>query len=169
MLLTIVGIMLLGAFMLAANSLMADNVRLAEENEYILTAIALAQSVLDEAKTKAFDAATVSGPVSSPSQLTGAGSLGPNSSEATPNPDTLFSTGYRSSTKFNDVDDYNNYNRLVNTPRAEGYRINVIVQYASTTYPDSIKSFTTFCKRMTLTVTSPYISTPVKLTYAFLY
>ena len=85
------------------------------------------------------------------------------------NPDTATESGVAAFTKFDDLDDYNGYVRLVNTPRAENYRVEAAVSYASVTFPDSSKSTQTFCKKMTVTVTSPFFPQPVILTYAFTY
>ncbi len=170
MLLTIGGIILLSTFILYANGLMFDNVEISSDNEYIITAIALGQSVIDEAKTKAFDENTVSKTVTSPAGLTAVNALGRDGSgEAVSNPDTVQEDGAAAFTKFDDIDDYNGYVRWVNTPRAENYSVQAAVTYASETYPDSSKSIQTFCKKMTVTVTSPFFPQPVILTYAFTY
>ncbi len=180
MVMIIGAIVLFGIFLTSSNKLMIANTEIASQNEYYIAALAIAQSVIDEAKTKAFDQNTVAGPIGSPSSLTVKGLLGPDGvTESVPNPDTLTSTGYKSMTKFNDIDDYNGYMRLVNTPRSEGDTVRVTVGYASETSPDSSKSTQTFCKVMTVTVRSRYISSqtakgfftdsPVTLSYAFLY
>ena len=168
-LLTIGALVLLGIFTLAANSLMSENIRLAEENEYYLTALSLAESVIQEAKTKSFDQNTSALPVTSQAQLTNPTFLGPELSEAFALPDSGSGGLFRSTTAYNDVDDYNDYQRIVWTPRAEGYDISVSVRYASPSWPDSVVNYPTYCKQMTVTVTSPYISQPVILQYAFIY
>ena len=166
MLLTIGAVLLFGMFLSLSNKLMIGNNQIASQNEYYITGLSLAQSVIDEAKTKAFDQKTASGSVSSRSSLTSPDSLGRDgSSELTvPAVDTLCSSspysstskGYWSSIKFNDIDDYKGYSRLVNTPRAEGYKLRVTVNYASETSPDSSSMSRTYCKKITVKVTSPY-------------
>ncbi len=170
MILTIGALLLFGTFLSSSNRLMTGNTQIATQNEYNMTALALAQSVIDEAKMKSFDENTVSTGVLSPNNLTVPASLKyDGNGEKTPSPDTLSSTGFSSIKLFDDIDDYNNYTRLVNTPRAEGYNISVSVGYASETYPDSSKGSRTYCKKMTVTVTSKYISQPLTLMYAFVY
>ena len=189
MMLTIGALVIFGIFLGAANKLMISNNQIASQNEYYLTAISLAQSVIDEAKTKAFDQKTVSGSVGARSSLTAVASIGIDGlSESVPFPDTLCSStpyssnnrGYMSAVHFNDIDDYNNYYRLVNTPRAEGYRIRVYVNYANETSPDNQSMSQTYCKRMVVKVTSPYfprvedgagvtIPDTLTLSYAFTY
>ena len=191
-------IIIFGTFLSSSNNLMTGNTQIAEQNEYYITALSIAQSVIDEAKAKAFDQKTVAVDSASMMKLimapptidsmTAPGALGKDAGEAVPNPDTLttaspFSTaspGFFSSSKFNDVDDYAGYSRLVNTPRAEGYKLRVSVSYASETYPDSAKAAKTFCKAMTVYVTSRFLPSrrlpsgtvvqdTVKLSYAFTY
>lgn len=189
MLLTIGALVIFGIFLGAANKLMIGNNQIASQNEYYITAISLAQSVIDEAKTKAFDEKTVSGSVSNRTSLTAVASIGKDgASEAVPFPDTLSSSspysstnkGYWSAIKFDDVDDYNGYYRLVNTPRAEGYQIRVTVNYANENSPDNSSLTQTYCKRMVVKVTSPYfpkasdgagstVPDTLTLSYAFTY
>lgn len=170
MLLTIGGVILLSTFVLYANGLLFDNARIASDNEYVITAIALGQSVIDEAKMKAFDENTVTGTVSSPGGLTNAYLLGrEGGGEVVSIPDTAGVHGAASFATFDDIDDYDGYIRIVNTPRAENYRIATTVAYASETFPDSAKSVQTYCKKMTVTVTSAFFIQPVRLSYAFTY
>jgi hypothetical protein len=169
MLLTIGGVLLLSTFVLYANGLLFDNTRISADNEYVITAIALAQSVIDESKMKAFDENVLAGPVTSAASLTLANLLGTDGGESTSTPDTADANGAASFAAFDDIDDYNGYVRIVHTPRAENYRIQTAVVYASATNPDSVKSIQTFCKKMTVTVTSPFFAQPVRLSYAFTY
>jgi hypothetical protein len=169
-LLTLGALIILSLFTLTANGLINDNMTAAEQNEYYLTALSLGQSLIHEAKTKSFDQVTDTSAVLSPLSLTPVSLLGPESGEFIALPDSGgLATGYHSSTAYNDVDDYNGYVRIVNTPRAEGYRVTSYVQYASPTWPDSASGVATFCKEMTVTITSPYLSQPVIVQYAFFY
>ena len=174
--LAIGAMVIFGTFLSSSNRLMTGNTQIAEQNEYYLTALSLGQSVIAEAKTKAFDQKTVTTAVSAPESLSVTlGSDG--STESVPNPDTLITSspyttntpGFFSNLKFNDVDDYNGYKRKVNTPRAEGYTVSAKVAYASATYPDSGKFSRTYCKKMTVTVKSPYIPDSLTVSYAFFY
>lgn len=171
MLLAIGGILLFGMFLKSSNNLMTSNSQVVASNEYYVAAISIAQSVIDEAKLEAFDSRTVSGTVSSPSLLTRWDSLGQDGvGEKTPVPDTAISTGFASASKFNDMDDFNGYTRVVNTSRAEGYKVTVKVSYASPTFPDSVYSAArSYCKLMTVAVWSKYMSDTLKLQYAFFY
>lgn len=188
MMLTIGAILLFGMFLSTTNKLMIGNNQIAAQNEYYIAGISLAQSIIDEAKTKAFDQNTIGldtmisrANLSSPSKL----GMGKDAGEAMTMPDTIRTKnpytakypGYLSTVTYNDVDDYNGYSRVVNTPRAEGYRLSCLVSYASETSPDSAKAVRTYCKVLTVKVTSPYFRKnldnggpdTLTLSYAFTY
>ncbi len=172
MILTIGAILLFGVFLNSSNKLMIGNNQIAAQNEYYVTALSLGQSVIDEAKTKAYDNKTRSVPLGSVKvdSMTAVASMGPEGvAEAVPNPDTTGVNGFKSATKFNDVDDYNSYKRLVNTPRAEGYYISAKVFYTSETDPDVVSASKTYCKKMNVSVWSKYMPDTLKLSYAFTY
>ncbi len=170
-------LIIFSTFLSSSDKLMIMNTQLAEQNEYYLTGLSLGESLITEAKTKAFDQNTVAGPVSVPDSMSA--TLGTDgAAEVVPSPDTLITSspytsvtpGFRSGVKFNDVDDYNGYRRKINTQRAEGYTLSTTVVYASATYPDSTKAGTkTYCKKMTVVVKSPFIPDSISLSYAFLY
>jgi hypothetical protein len=166
MMLTIGAILLFGMFLSTTNKMMIGNNQIAAQNEYYIAGISLAQSIIDEAKTKAFDEKTIGqdSMVNRPN-LTAAASLGRDGGPEvfslpdlirTSSPYSVKYPGYSSQVAFDDIDDYNNYRRRVNTPRAEGYQLSCRVNYASETAPDSSKSSRTYCKVMTVKVTSPY-------------
>jgi len=170
MLLTAGAIVLFGVFLLSANRLMGNATITADENKFYVTALSIGQSIIDEAKTKAFDQKTIVSAIPVTDSLTVPASMGRDGfAEAVPSPDTLSSLGYASARKFNDVDDYKGYRRLVNTPRGSGYIVDVTVGYVSETCPDSSKNTRTYCKRMTVTVKSPFTTVPVDLSYPFTY
>src|SRR5689334_18230543 len=155
-----------GILLVSSNRLMMSNTQVAEQNEYYITAMSLGKSVIDEAKTKYFDEKIDSVRyVSFPDSLSA--TLGRDGAgETVPSPDTAStaapfsaaSPGFASTLKFDDVDDYNGYSRLVNTPRAEGYSIRAKVLYASATKPDSASVAKTYCKVMYVSVTSPFLA-----------
>ncbi len=174
--LAIGALIIFGTFLSSSDRLMTANTQIAEQNEYVLCAISLGQSVIEEAKTKAFDQYSIGKPLPSPdsaSTVLGRDGL----AEFIPMPDTLTSAspysstyrGYLSAVKFNDVDDYNGYSRLVNTPRAEKYTVSVKVSYRDPSNPDNTTGSKTFCKLMTVSIKSPFISDSLTLSYAFFY
>lgn len=161
---------LLSVFILSSNTMIQVNSRVVNESEYLITAISIAQNVLDEAKTKAFDEKLVTGTVESESDLTQI--MGRESSEifTYPDlPDSVTKQIYNSTVMYDDFDDYNGYTRTVNTKRADSFQVSSIVQYVDPENPDVTKSSPTFCKRITVIVNSPYLTTPVLLKYAVTY
>jgi len=185
MILAFGALFIFGILLTSSNRVMIGNANIADENEYYISALSAAQAVMDEAKTKAFDQQTVNTMLFTTDSLSAR--LGRDAGETVPRTDTLSSEtpftpasrGYRSMVTFNDVDDYNGYTRIVNTPRAEGYRIFVSVRYASETNPDLTTGAKTFCKKMDVSVTSPYfpkreingtqIPDTIRISYAFTY
>jgi hypothetical protein len=171
MMLTIAALVLLTTFILSSNKIIVQNKKLDYESEYIITAIGLGQSIIDEAKEKAFDEIAVSGSAVTIAKLTACSNLGAESGEIiTSLPDkTTGSINYQSFSKFDDIDDYNNYTRIVTTPRAGNYTIKAQVKYVDQMNPESIASTPTFSKKMTVMVSSPYFDNNVVLNYVFTY
>lgn len=135
------------------NSSVLENSTVQIENKVALTAFSLADDLIEEIKGKSFDEVTKPFPVSNPANLTPADSLGPETGET-----------YK---EFDDIDDYNGYSKSVNAPHAEDYRVVCLVQYVDGDNPDVVSSTQTFYKKVTVTVTSPYMKNSVSLSYIF--
>ena len=123
------------------------------ETKVALTAFSLADDVIEEIKGKSFDETTKPFPTTNPNSLTPADSLGPETGEA-----------YKD---FDDIDDFNGYVKTVSAPHAENYHIDCLVQYVNGDDPDQVSSTQTFYKKVTVTVTSPYMREPVLLSFIF--
>lgn len=169
LMLTIGGLVLLTTLIIAANRFILNHKTLALESEYVMTAISLGQSIINEAKEKSFDQVSDTSKVVSINALTDFAHFSPDAGENIPLPDSLSNSTYQSALKYNDIDDYNGYTRRISTTTADDYLATVDVTYASPTYPDSVTTAKTWCKKMTVTVTSSYISIPVRLSYSFMY
>ena len=133
-----------------------DNQRIMMETEFKITAMNLAQSFLEEAQDLQFDeVATDTTYIGHQVNLfTDAGALGTEIGESYP--------------AFDDIDDFNGYSTIINTPRA-GYTVNLTVSYADSTnlspgYPNK-----SFLKIVTVNVTSAFYSDTVKFEYLFSY
>src|SRR5689334_5461044 len=83
------------------------------DSEATIDAISVGQAMIDEILTMDFDSVTVtSRTLSSPSQCTIASRLGPDLDSEKTVP--AFETEpFKSQVSFNDIDDYNNYSRIV--------------------------------------------------------
>jgi hypothetical protein len=135
------------------NSSALENATVEVENKVYLTAFSLADDLIEEIKQKAFDAATVKFPTTNPSDLTPANSLGHGYWEVYPN--------------YNDIDDYNGFTKTISVPHAENYNVSCQVCYVSETNPNTKVMTQTFYKKTEVTVTSPYLKNPVKLSFIF--
>lgn len=149
--LTIGGLLLFSLTSLRFNSAILDTSTADLENKVYLTAFSLADDMIEEMKVKSFDQNTVEFPVSNPAALTL--NLGHGASEVYPN--------------YNDVDDFNGFNKTVDEPHAEGYVVSCVVQYVTESDPDVVSSTQTFYKKATVTVTSPYMRHAVSLSFIF--
>lgn len=168
-----------GTFLGSSNRVIMGNNQIASQNEYYIAALSYAQSIVDEAKTKKFKGHPPTGSTSNDGSIVQTGnSIGIESlAESFPYPDTLTPKGYKSELFFDDVDDYNGYRRLVNSPRAEGYAMDVSVAWVEKTNPEEVRALPSTAKRMIVRVTSPYfpkierdgLTYPdtLKLTYVF--
>jgi hypothetical protein len=166
-------LVMFATFLGSSNKVMIGNNQLASQNEYYIAALSYGQSVIDEAKTKHYQGTVMVGGVPAPSLLLGV----ETSAEKINYVDTMTVKGYASEQKFDDVDDYDGYSRLVNSPRAEGYRISASVNWADETNPNLVSATPTAYKRMLVKITSPYFpkiekggvtsQDTVKLTYVF--
>lgn len=178
--LTIGALLLLGTLMVSTQNLVSFHDSNTLANEYILAAYGAAQSVIDEARTKAYDELTLAAPAADTSGFTAVGSLGRDGSgESVPAVDTMITTtpfsaaypGYRSAFRFDDVDDYNGYVRLVKASRGfEGDTVRVAVMYVPLDNPEAgATGFRTMCKLFRVTVTGKYLPRPVILPYTMTY
>lgn len=151
--LSIGALLLLSFVSLRFNANLLEHSTVEVENKVYLTAFSLADDLIEEIKQKAFDANTVKFPTTDPSVLTSPYGLGPASGENYPN--------------YNDVDDFNNYTRTVSLPHVENYLISSQVFYVDENNLDNKVMYKTFYKKVEVTVTNPYLRTPVKLSFIF--
>ena len=135
------------------NSSVLTNTTVEVENKVYLTAFSLADDLIEEIKQKAFDASTIDFPTTDPSTLTAPGALGHADWEVYPN--------------YNDIDDYNGYNKTVSAPHAEDYHVTCSVFYVDGNNPDEEVYTQTFYKKVKVTVASPYINNTVTLSFIF--
>lgn len=139
--------------MLNFNSSYLYNSNIETENKVMLTAFSLADAMIEEIKARSFDEKTLEFTTANPSMLTSSGSLGPEAGE-------LYGS-------FDDIDDYNKYQKLISAPHAEDYLVKNVVEYVKADNPDEVSSIQTFYKRVTVYVTSPYMKNAVKLSFIF--
>ncbi|RKY61838.1 MAG: hypothetical protein DRP95_02325 [Candidatus Latescibacterota bacterium] len=155
-------LLVLGAFVLLSTIVLSmyrallENQDAVDEAQYGIPAIALAQSVIEEASAKAFDEeVTGTPPPNLPEGFTHPSSLGPESGEHYPD--------------FDDVDDYNGLDIQDTTSVGAVYNITASVYYVDSSDPDNSVSYRTFYKRIDVTVSSPFLSRAITLSHLFSY
>ena len=154
LLLVLGALILFGLTMLSTNRYVIDQNESIIQREFEFYGISLAQSFIEEAKTKAFDENVINGAVTVPAQLTHWNSLGPDGGETHPN--------------FDDVDDYNGLALTDNTGRDE-FTVSIEVGYIDETDPETILTIRSYYKRMNVTISNPYLIQPIVLGFVFSY
>lgn len=149
-LLITVGLLLFSIFILTVYRTTASRFAFAIANEALLSGTALGQSLIDEITSKSFDEKTVNKVVSVPDSLTPVNLLGPDGSE-------------NDVTKYDDIDDYNGYERTEALSRLGNFKTWSKVYYVVPSSPD-IKSVTrTFAKKIEVYVQNDFVTDTVKL------
>ena len=123
-----------------------------------------AEALINEISRKNYDATTTYNYYQPTSEFTGAGSLGPNSGELAlinPWPDV---SPYKSIAAYSDVDDYDGYQRIVNTDLVNNLTLSVQVYYVSETNPTQKVYYTTYLKRVVVTVQQTTYLSPITFT-----
>ena len=156
-------ILLMGAMFFFAMTTMSinryclNNSQVIMESEFNYHAISIAQGIIEEAKTKKFDHVVIATPTRDKDSLTLAADLG------------------REGSVFDDIDDYHYYNEnpLELAAEVDGrkvdYTVQVEVGYVQESDPSTVVPSQKFYKKMTVTVTSSYLSNPVVLSHIFSY
>ena len=146
---------LLALISLRFNATLLENRTTEIENKVYLTAFSLADDQIEEIKQKAFDEKTVEWKAIPADQLSPAESFG------------VFDPGESTVNDFDDIDDYNGYQKSVSLPHVENYSVTSTIDYVLATDQDVISNTQTYFKRVTVLVTSPYLSHSVKLSFVF--
>lgn len=166
MLLVIGALALLSTLTLAVNSTIINKYQMIYEAEATIDAISLGQALLDEALAKAFDEKTTgTSKVYNVSNLTPIGSLGADAGEAIAGFDSTFLSVLR----FDDFDDFHNYNRIATTPRMGRFVVTSRVIYVTSANPDLAAGSQTYQKKMVVTVSHPSLKVPVPVSDVAIY
>ncbi|NLT51092.1 MAG: hypothetical protein GXX85_09270 [Ignavibacteria bacterium] len=146
------GIILFSYLILNFNNASITQLNLSLENEAIITATAVGQSIIDEAQSRAFDENTVSNFVDKVADL----SL------------SLKSDNEVNSTDYDDVDDYNGMKRTETLGRLGNFDLEVEVYYVNKS--TLAKSFApTFSKRIDVKIKNNYLPNEIKLSHVVSY
>jgi len=154
--LVIAGLILLS--ILALNFFRASDLQydMKYENEAIITATSLAQSIIEEMTTKAFDEVTIEWKTNHADSLSFEKDFGPDSAET-------------SRDLFDDIDDYHGYTLTDSTMSLGNFTVSVIVNYVERENPDVLSASRTFTKKARISVSNTYLKNQPQFLYAFSY
>jgi len=176
MLLVIFALVLLASVSLSINRMLIDKTTVMLAAEANQNAISIAQTMLDEIMTKSYDLATAPASGIRPrdggnkiydsTKFTAASGLGPSSAEVSSvslpePPDTV--TPYKSISKYNDVDDYDDYTRKAYSSLLGTFTVIDTVYYVVESSPNVKSSSPTFYKKITVTVRHPNMPKPLQI------
>jgi hypothetical protein len=155
MMLTIGAMILLSTLMLKinTNNLQTDTVR--AEAQYGVLATSLITSIMEKAKSLAFDAKTDSNSIDNVNQLTAAGSLGPGFGET-------YDT-------FNDFDDFHGYTAVDSTMPSAVFDISCEVFYIHKSNLKTKYNSQTWHKMLTVQVSSAFMQDTIKQSTIYSY
>ncbi|MEX1139412.1 MAG: hypothetical protein WEF53_08750 [Bacteroidota bacterium] len=151
MMLVIGAFAMLATLALSINGTIINTMSLSLESEMAMNAHAFAQSMLDEILTKWFDEKAITTKIYNYSDMTLAGSFGPNFGEAVPKVDG-YDVTFASLTKFDDVDDYHKYARKITNNLGWVFIVIDSIDYVLEDDPDVASSTQTFYKRINVYV-----------------
>jgi hypothetical protein len=155
MLLVLVSIVLLSLLTTQINTNIVQGREALQKIEIEHMAASIAQQFIEEAKSKKFDAQVgLVDPSTMPASFTPWNALGHGWWESYPN--------------FNDVDDFHNFNRTIYV-NGIGFTVQIQVVYVQDSNPEQAVSTNTYFKKMTVTVSSSYLSNSVTFKHVFSY
>jgi hypothetical protein len=162
-LLVLGAIVLLSIFILRVYTTENSNIKNTVTNSAIIKATGIAQTLLEQIQTEAFDEKTVSKSVSTPDSLTLPSLLKIDAGETANKPTT-----------FDDIDDYNGYTEIDTIGVTDIFNVKVNVSYCTSIKdpnPGSPSSVRTFSKRVDISVYNKYLNLidTLKLSKVFSY
>ena len=163
--LSILALVVITFLVVSANRIITDSLQDELKGEAYNQAGEIANDLINEALRTKFDDPSVWHIVNgrsyqlyafyqSPSDFTSPSSLGPSLAEKTavPLPDTY---PYKSLTGYDDFDDYNGYQRIVDTPVMKGFVVNCTVTYVNGGDLNTPYNGKQYYKRLVVTVSQP--------------
>ena len=146
-------LVLLSISVVNTNRMIVDSDQETYQAEALDYAVSLSKSLFGEIATKKFDANATDTTYQSESQFTLPSGLGPASGEVLATwPDSAY---FSSIPTYNDVDDYNAYERMVNTARIKGFKVTAQVYYVTDSNTDDPAAVQTYYKKVIVSVEHP--------------
>lgn len=162
--LTLAALVLLSLSVLNTNRMIVESDQQMYEGESLDLAVNFAEALLDEISMKKFDSNVneFDTTYQAAEEFTPVVSLGPGGGETiSPWPDTTSSdtTGtlakYKSISTYDDIDDYDGYERVVNTARITGFQVTSEVFYVTDANPNDPASVQTYFKKIIVNIEHP--------------
>ncbi|MCK4689994.1 MAG: hypothetical protein KAT41_06845 [Candidatus Marinimicrobia bacterium] len=153
-------IVIWGIYTLSINEARFNNEVSIMQSQFEISAVGIANSYLEEAKSKAFDEILLSSTSSTfsdslPGEFTALDGLGIDADEIYPN--------------FDDIDDFHNYTVSDTTSEGFVYTVSITVGYVATSDFDNFSANRTFYKRMNVIIDSPDLSNNLNLSRIYPY
>jgi hypothetical protein len=166
---TIFAIILLSTVILTVNRGFMSTNSTMNENRIDILGVSLANSIIEDATSLAFDEKTYGAAITTPTALTAVSSLGLETGESRNNP-----------TGFDDFDDYNCYKSVakvdkIYVPGAASGRDTVYfntfckIEYVDGNTPDNVSTSPTYHKRISLRVYSPKMTDTIRMATVYSY
>jgi len=127
-----------------------------QNSKFGLAAISLATSVIENANKLSFDENTIDSSLTSPTGMTAINSLGKDDHENSPS-------------RYDDFDDYNNFEYDERTLASAYFHISCKVCYINPSTPNTASNSPTFHKKLTVSVSSVSMQDTVKISTIFSY
>ncbi|MEK7727062.1 MAG: hypothetical protein AAB354_01550 [candidate division KSB1 bacterium] len=154
LLLLLGAITIFGTAALNVRRFMVDQDESMLQRQFEVYAVSLAQSYIEEAKVKDFDANATDPASPDPNDFTNPPALGPEVGET-----------YAS---FNDVDDYEGFSKIDSTSIGE-FNVAIQARYVQDSNPNLAVNNRTFYKKIMVTVTHDFLPAPITLSNIFGY
>ena len=129
-----------------------NKVTMTIDNEAVIAATGLGQTVIEKLTSKSFDEKVIDRYHEVADSMTSPQYLGPEDDET-------------DVTMFDDFDDFNNYSENNTLIRLGDFHVSVVVNYVHKENADSAVNVRTFYKMATVSVSNPYLFNTMKLHY----
>ncbi|MBI3586444.1 MAG: hypothetical protein HY088_04885 [Ignavibacteriales bacterium] len=142
---------LLIASAINVNRMLVESAQSGYEAEAYDLAVGIAQDLLVEATSKKFDENATTTPGVTQSTSAFSTTMGPDGTEKSnivPWPDSSSTNAFKSKMYYTDVDDYNGYQRTVDTKTISGFKVSAEVYYVTGTNLDIKTTSRTYFKRI---------------------
>lgn len=158
---TMAAMVIFALILLSANRMIHRNTVMQVEGELEQEIVALAQDIIEEARTKEFDELSQGKvpPTKIPQDFTSASNLGPDDETADPEPNTnddINTDGTFKRIEFDDFDDYNGWKDVLQTEHGK-FNIETQVYYVNPNTYDSTGSGPTTFKKIKIYITSEFL------------